>query len=128
MQFSLKMLFGITLLAAIICAAMFSMLDSFGALTLALLTAMFHAVEIVGIIYGSGYVRVFAIGATIPILGAFFLDLVVMTEFASHPITGIGDWDQIRIQFAVEWLTAILCGVAACLARWSLTDVSQSAK
>lgn len=128
-QYSLRTLFVLTTLVAILCSALFAAPWWFSVATLAVLGVLIPLGLIVAIIYARGYLRTFCIGALFPAVPALLVSLYLWT-MVYVSIFGVNfsdlvsghDGDEYRLRLAIALGVALaliaFCGLFAMLVRW----------
>lgn len=90
MRYSLRGLFIVVTLAAVLCAVLFALPDGIGLIVLGLSTLSVTPACIAGVVYGRGKIRAFAIGCLTTgwwiSFATFYYGIIVMFE---------GDWQEL---------------------------------
>lgn len=123
MRFTLKTLFVVVSVAAVLCCAFFALPGWLSLIVLGTLFSLVPPALIAGIVYGRGYGRAFSIGG-ISAGGCLpFIYLYYSFAFSMSYINGFDDLDDesvlgIRVVFAVILFLVCLGGLAAISVRW----------
>lgn len=121
-QFSLRSIFVVTTVAAIVLTLLFQVPDPLAVPVLLFATIAFPAVLVTILIYGSGYQRTFSIGALFPL--TILLLLLVFAQsgvFASSALTLPFDEPVLfRTSVGAFWLSSVVIGLLCVATRWEL--------
>ncbi|MGD0900181.1 MAG: hypothetical protein ABR915_20285 [Thermoguttaceae bacterium] len=125
-QYSLRTLFLVTTLVAVLCAALFTAPVWFSGVTLVLLGVLVPMGLVVAIIYARGYFRTFCIGALFPAIPALLVSLYMIAaiSFTSDFSTFFSSSDpedfhfHIGVGVGAALGLLVLCGLFAMLVRW----------
>lgn len=123
MRFTLKTLFVVVSVAAVLCCAFFALPGWLSLIVLGTLFSLIPPAMIAGIVYGRGYGRAFSIGGMSAGGCLPFLYLYYSFAFLMNLIHGFDDLDDesvlgIRIVFVVILVLVCLGGLAAMSVRW----------
>ena len=136
-QFSLRTMFIVTTIVAVLCSGLFSPWEWVRNLTLLYLFVTVPMVAVVGIIYSRGYARTFWIGAVFP--AAVFILCAVSDSDPSKMFKSIvpdfgdpNDPDVTRFQLGLSILIALLVvvfhGLTAMGVRWMVESSTRTRK
>ncbi len=117
MQFSIRAVLALTLMAGGICGLMFGVPDEYLMFALSAPWCVLPGALISALVYGRGYVRAFAIGAMPVAFPALFWALVAS---ASAAAVDVDDASTMRFVFAGGVAAVVLAGGTSALVRWVL--------
>ena len=123
-QFSLRSLFIVTTLVAVVCSGLFAGPVWMTVLTLIALAVLIPIAITVALVYGRGYLRTFFFGASFPWAPLLFWESYAMVGvfYGGFALSDGGITRETRIAVAIGVgamaLVTFLCGLFAMLVRW----------
>ncbi|MGE0607481.1 MAG: hypothetical protein AB7O62_10330 [Pirellulales bacterium] len=123
MRYSLRALFGVVTLAAMLCAVLFAAPALVSMIAMGLMTLCITPACVAGIVYGRGKKKAFAIGCItsgwwVSFVGLYYVVLLVANAILEDALDIEGDMAYVKTGWAVGMAWIALSGLVSVGVRW----------